>query len=257
MNSKEEISVLKKIFRDQILQTSCWMLLTCMVIFAGHEAFAAEENSQPAEITVSASGTFRLVPDMASVSFSLTTQEKTAEQAQKKNSDEVQKVLKVLKDQGIDEKNISTSNYRMDAQYEYSDNGNAKIVGYNVCTSMMVNNQKIENMGKIMSDCVAAGVNSIDNVVFMCSEYDAMYQQALQQAVEASKTKAEKLVMAAGKNLGDIVAIVEGDQTSSSQYLQTENISYAVEAAADTIGPALCPGELEVRANVTVIFQMK
>ena len=64
MNSKEEISVLKKIFRDQILQTSCWMLLTCMVIFAGHEAFAAEENSQPAEITVSASGTFRLVPDI-------------------------------------------------------------------------------------------------------------------------------------------------------------------------------------------------
>ena len=224
MDTKEEISMLKKIFRDQILQVSCWILLTCLVIFSGHETLAAEEASLPAEITVSASGTIHLVPDMASVSFSLTTQEKTAKQAQKKNSEEVRKVLKVLKDQGIDEKNISTTNYRIEAQYDYSESGSPNIVGYNACTSMMVNNQKIDNMGKIMSDCVSAGVNNIDNVVFMCSEYDQKYQQALSQAVEASKTKAEKLAGAAGKNLGDIAAIVEGDQTSSYRYLQTENI---------------------------------
>ena len=189
--------------------------------------------SKPAEITVSASRSVSIVPDTASVSFSLASLEKTADEAQKTNSDAVKKVLEVLKKIGIDEKDICTTNYSIYAQYNYSDNGESIATGYNASTYMTVKNQKTDNIGKLMTECIAAGVNNIDSVVFSCSNYDEAYQQALLQAVKDAEGKAAKLAVAVGKNLGETIAVV------------------------DSGGPVVLPGEYEVTANITVTYRME
>ena len=96
----------------------------------------------------------------------------------------------------------------------------------------------------------------MDNVSFLCSGYDEAYGQALTQAVEASRAKAETLAAAAGKKLGEAVTITEGWQDSSARYGKVMN-SLTMEAAAmDTAGPAFQPRETEISANVTVTYSM-
>ena len=229
-------------------------MLTGFCCNARADAFA----SKPTEITVSASRSVSIMPDTVSVSFSLVSLDKTADQAQKTNSDAVKKVLEVLKEKGIDEKDICTTNYNIYTQYDYSDSGDSYITGYNVSTYMTVKNQKTDSIGEIMADCIAAGVNNIDSVVFTCSNYEEAYQQALLQAVKDSEEKAARMAEAVGKKLGETISVVEGGRDSLYRSIPTGNVALAMEKAEDDAGgPVLLPGEYEVMANVTVTYQME
>ena len=229
---------------------------------AAAETSSAVPAEKPAEvrdtITVSASGTVRLVPDKATVTFGVTTQEATAELAQSKNSEKVKSVIEALTGRGVEEKSIRTTNYSMYPQYDWSDGGEQRLVGYSVNTTMTVRDQNIEDLGKLLSACVGAGINNVDSVSFLCSGYDAAYRDALAQAVAASREKAEALAAAAGKTLGDPTAITEGWQDTSARYGKSAEMPLAVnESAADAAAPAIQPGETEIIANVTVSYAMK
>ena len=219
---------------------------------------AAPSAEKALEVTVSTSSTVRLVPDKATVSFGVTTQEQTAELAQSKNSEAVKNVMEVLTGRGVEEKSIRTTYYSMYPQYDWSD-GEQRITGYNVTTTMTVQDQNIEDLGTLLSACVAAGITNIDNVSLLCSGYDEAYRQALVQAVADSRLKAEALAEAGGKTLGEVVTITEGWQDTSARYGQASGVSFSVEAAKDNAAaaPSLQPGETEITANVTVTYRMK
>ncbi|MBR4744757.1 MAG: SIMPL domain-containing protein [Oscillospiraceae bacterium] len=216
---------------------------------------AAAAETVP-QITVSASASVKLVPDKATVSFGVTTQEKTPEQAQSKNSEAVQKVMDVLTGRGIEEKSIRTDSYSMYPQYDWSENGDQRIIGYVVTTSMTVKDQDIADLGKLLSACVEAGINDVDSVRFLCSGYDEAYREALKEAVALSRDEAEAMAAGAGKKLGDPISITEGYQDTSSRYGKTANV-YTEEAVMDAAAPSFSPGETEITANVTVTYNMK
>ena len=209
------------------------------------------------EITVSASSTVRLTPDKASISFGVTTQESTADEAQTKNSEAVKAVIETLTARGIEEKSIQTTGYTIYAQYAYDENDMESISGYNVRTSLTVQDQNIADIGKLLSDCVAAGINNVDSVSFLCSAYDEAYSQAMTQAVAAAKEKAEALAKAAGKTLGDTVSVTEGWQDTSARYGKAVNLYMeAATQSADAAELSFQPGESEITANVTVTYRM-
>ena len=216
---------------------------------------AAPSGEAVPEITVSASASVRLVPDKAAVSFGVTTQEQTAELAQSKNSEAVKNVIEVLTGRGVEEKSIRTTYYSMYPQYDWSD-GDQRIIGYNVTTTMTVQDQNIEDLGTLLSACVAAGINNVDNVSFLCSGYDEAYRQALAQAVADSRLKAETLAQAAGKTLGEPVTITEGWQDTSARYGRNAEVPLAMQESADAAVPSFQPGETEITANVTVTYRM-
>ena len=226
-------------------------------VAASAAASAVEKKTDAGEVTVSASGSVKLTPDKASITFGVSTQEKTADAAQKKNSEDVDRVISVLTGRGIEEKSIRTSNYNMYPQYDYSGTGEQKIIGYIVSTSLTIQDQDISDVGKLISDCVAAGIDNVDNISFLCSGYDDAYSEALTRAVEAARKKAEVLAAAAGKTLGDPVVITEGYQNTSARYAKSANIALDAVAESAAMGPALMPGETEITANVTVSYEMK
>ena len=140
-------------------------------------------------------------------------------------------------------------------QYDWSD-GEQRITGYNVTTTMTVQDQNIEDLGTLLSACVAAGINNVDSVSFLCSGYDEAYRQALAQAVADSRLKAEALAQAAGKTLGEPVTITEGWQDTSARYGRNAEVPLSAQESADAAGPSFQPGETEITANVTVTYRM-
>ncbi len=233
------------------------MLLLGLAGCAGTAASpAAAPAEQEPEITVSATSTVRLVPDKATVSFGVTTQEETAEAAQEKNTEAVNKVMSVLTGRGIEDKSIRTDRYAMYPRYEWSEKGEQRLVGYVVTTSMSVRDQDIEDLGKLISACVEAGINNVDSVTFLCSGYDEAYSQALAQAVEAAREKAAAIAAAAGKKLGEPVSVAEGWQDASAKYGRDANMAFPMDEAENIAGPVLQPGETEINASVTVKYRM-
>ena len=113
---------------DKLSGFSALVCVLAVMLTACSSTPASPGTEKAPEITVSASSTVRLVPDKATVSFGVTTQEKTAELAQTKNTEAVDHVIEVLIGRGVEEKSIRTVNYYMYPQYDWSETGEQRIM---------------------------------------------------------------------------------------------------------------------------------
>ena len=201
-------------------------------------------------VTVTAKGSVKETPDMAAISLGI-----TAEKAQKKNTESVNKVKEKLKDLGVEEKSLQTSGYDIYPQYDYNSN---KITSYQVTTTLTVSDRKIADTGKLITEAVAAGANNVNNVTYTCSSYDEKYQEALQAAVSAAQAKAQVLAEAAGKTLGEPSVLVEGYQDTSAQYDPTvSGKTMAMESMNSADSMQMEPGQMSIDADVTVTYSMQ
>ena len=130
------------------------------------------ENVKDHVITVQSSEEVKVVPDMAELVFSVTTQAEDAKACQEQNSRDLANVISFLKDSGIAETSIQTSNYGLDPVYDW--NSGRTITGYEMNTEITVSDVPIDQAGALISSSVEAGINSISQVTYLSSKYDAV-----------------------------------------------------------------------------------
>ena len=78
------------------------------------------ENVKDNVITVQSTEEVKVVPDMAELVFSVTTQAADAKACQEQNSKDLDHVISFLKGTGIAETSIQTSNYGLDPIYDWN-----------------------------------------------------------------------------------------------------------------------------------------
>lgn len=211
---------------------------------------------------VSASGKdeVKVVPDMAEIVFSIHTQKATAEECQQENAKNLNATLEKLKSLGIEEKSIQTSSFGLDPIYNWNSD-TREITGYEMNTQLTVSNLPIDQSGSIMSQAVTAGVNSIDNVSYFCSNYDEKYQEALKKAVEMARSKAQAMAEASGRTLGAVINVEEYGYNPSARFSGYNAPGSANAAVAETAAAAMdmgaMAGEISVEAQVTATFAME
>ena len=220
---------------------------------AGMAGKAASDAANSAErtVTVSASGNVSVTPDMAQITMGVVTEARTAAEAQSKNAETINAVTAKLKELGVEEKSIQTTGYFMNQQYDYD---SKTVTGYRVDTSLTVKDQKVENVGAVISACTESGANQFQGIQMTSSDYDKAYEQALADAVQAASSKAQILAEAAGKKIGEVASITEGYQNTYARYSSPNMFVEEAEAAAGDMG--VMPGELAVDANVTVTYTL-
>ena len=199
-------------------------------------------DSSDNRITVSGMEEVKAVPDMAQIQYSVYTQAATAQECQEENAKNVNQTLETLKGLGVEEKSIQTSDYGLSPIYDWN-SGRQKITGYQMSTSITVSDIPVENAGKIITASVASGVNELDSVQYLCSDYDEKYQEALKMAVEMTVVKA--------------VNISEDGYYPQARY-NTAGASakqMMMEDAAADMG--VMPGEVSIEAQVSVTFEME
>ena len=208
------------------------------------------------QITVTGKSCVNVVPDMAKIVFAVNTEGVSAEDTQKENTEKMNQVIETLKSMNIDEKCIRTSDYTMYPQYDYGYGNSQQIIGYQVGATLTVSDQKIEDVGTILTKGVKAGINSVSEISYSSSKYDEIYQEALKQAVDASNVKAEALAKASGKTLGSIKMVMEGYEDESSRYYQTNSMISGMTKDQESM-VSIQPGEQAVRAEVNVTYELK
>ena len=212
-------------------------------------------NVEDQVISVTASEKVKVTPDIAELNLSVSSQEADAESCQTANSQAVNQVTEALKAQGIQESSIQTSNYNLYPIYNW-ENGQT-ITGYTMETMITVSDVAIDTVGDVLTAAVNAGVNNIQSVNYMSSQYDESYQQALEMAVQSAYEKANAMATAGGCSLGEIVKIEERSTDSAARYTAISNMSMedsSAEAPAAVAGAAVMPGQVSVEANILVEY---
>lgn len=209
-----------------------------------------------AVLTVSATSEIKGEPDMAKLTLAIETSDVTVADAQKQNAEETDRVLAALSEQGIEESSIQTSGYSV---YPWYDDYGESIISYRVETTLTVSDVPISNVSSVLTVCGEAGITDVWDIQYFFSGYDEAYEQALQQAVAAAEEKAQVLAEFAGKSLAGVTEITEGYQDLSLRYTSDNGMAkYAATEEMDAGGDAtIMPGEVTVRAEVTVTYAMK
>ena len=211
-------------------------------------------NVEDQVISVTASEEVKVTPDIAELNLSVTSQEADSQSCQEANSQAVNQVTEALKAQGIQDTSIQTSNYNLYPIYDW-ENGQT-ITGYTMETVITVSDVAIDTVGDVLTAAVNAGVNNIQSVNYMSSQYDESYRQALEMAVQSAYEKANAMAIAGGCSLGEVVKIQERSTNSAARYTAISNMSMEDSAAAPAAaaGAAVMPGQVSVEANILVEY---
>ena len=121
----------------------------------------------------------------------------------------------------------------------------------------MTSCMSLDQVGEILTQSVDAGVNNIQSISYLSSEYDQAYQEALSLAVAAARTKAEALAQTEGYTVGEILFVQETSGYSEARYNDTALAQSTMTAAAAEESVSIMPGELDIEASVVVEFSMQ
>ena len=220
-------------------------------------AAAEEMESAGSTVSVAATSSIKVTPDIAQVNIGVTTIADTASAAQENNTATVDAVTQALKDLGVPEEDIQTSYFNIYANYDWSKEYR-ETTGYTAEMSMSITNRPIDTVGSLIAACVAAGANNVNGVQYSYSGYDATYEEALAQAVHIAEAKAGVLAEAAGKTLGEVKTLTEGYQNTAVRY---DSGFYASAETADAdmakvAAVSIAPGQVEVTAQVSATYEM-
>ncbi|MBR2836018.1 MAG: SIMPL domain-containing protein [Coriobacteriales bacterium] len=213
-------------------------------------------------INVTGTDSLNAVPDVADISMGVYVQKDTAVECQDEAADLIDAINAALKEAGVPEDQISTSNLNMYPMYDYSTNV-ATINGYRIDVSVEVKKIPVESIGSIISVATGAGANTVNGVSYYCSDYDAYYQEALAKAYSQAQAKAVSLAETSGCVVGNAVSITEGRDNQSYRYVNGSAYDSVMveEASAAAFGAeqksiAIDPGTVKISATVTVAFEI-
>ena len=221
------------------------MMLPCIAL---GETVAVAEN---ATITVTGSASVTLKADYARISVGVSSKAATVEQAANENNAAIYAVIEALKEAGVAEEDIATSNYSVYAEYDYASFGGQKLTGYNVTNQLTVIIRDMDHIGATLDKATAAGANNIYNIEFLSTKADEAQDEATVYAVQDAMRRAKLLASAAGLNLGGIKSISD---TVASYGIVTRSYASKLDAVA---GNSILPDDTSVSASVTIVFELK
>ena len=214
--------------------------------------------------SVSAEGEVLAAPDIAEFSFSVITQGGTDLSAlQTSNTEKVNRAITFVKNQGIAEKDIQTSDYSANPRYQYfnCNGGQAcpppEIIGYEISQTVRVKVRDFAKVGPILSGVVANGANSVSGLVFRIEDPTMVQNKARKEAIAKAKDQAKEVADAGGFRLGKLLSIEE----AVNGYPPVMPLAYgrggADMAQAEKAVASIQPGSNQVTIQVVLHYEIK
>ena len=220
-------------------------------IMGGHAALAADASNAPEHtVTVSGSGDVSVAPDVADVSIGVMVQKTTVAEAQSAAATSMSAVLAAVKKDGVDPKDIVTTNISLSPVYDYSSSGSVpRLVGEQFSNTVTVTVRNLKSVASVVDDAIAAGATTINGIAFRLDDPTAVQAQARQIAMADARSKADALTSAAGVSVRGVASITETTAQTPVYY------SGALDAAkAGGVSTPIQTGSTNIDVEVTVSY---
>ncbi|NVO54907.1 SIMPL domain-containing protein [Rhodobacteraceae bacterium B1Z28] len=214
---------------------------------------AGMAHAEERRITVDATGTVQVAPDMATITLGVTNENVEASAAMQATSDAVTQVLARLKEMGIEDRDVQTRDLSLSPVWSGRNNQAGEqpvITGFVASNRVFVRVRDLASLGQIMDAVIQDGANDFGGLSFGVQDPKPVEAQARAQAVGEAMTKAEQLAQAANVTLGPVQSISE----------QSGGVRPMAEmramSMADAGGVPVAGGEISVSVNVSMEFEI-
>lgn len=210
----------------------------------------------PSVLVVTGSSEVLAVPDQAIVRLGIVRQANTAQAAQEQANAVGQEILKAIGGAGVSAQQIQTSRLVLTPIYaprSPESRDAPRIAAYSSSNSVSVRLENLALVGPVIDAGLKAGANQLEGVQFGLRNDLPSREQALKQAVTEARAKAQAMADALRISLLDVLEVSEGGVSLFPMPEQPQFGGRAMAFAADT---PVSPGQLEVRANVTIRYRI-
>jgi uncharacterized protein YggE len=208
---------------------------------------AATSSSSTDGITVTGTGKVTGTPDTLRISLAVSATAKNIDEALASANASMRKVQKSLSDNGVDAKDMQTSNLSISPHYT----NKGAPDGYDVSESLSARIRDLPKAGAVLSASVEAGGNAVrvDGVSVALDDSSALVGGARTSAMDDAKTKASQYAEAAGRTLGAVVSISEVVSTPYPVYDQAASTAFRAASPMP-----IQAGSQDVSVQVTVVY---
>lgn len=203
-------------------------------------------------ITMTGRASVGAVPDRVEITLGVSSKAETAKDALTLNNVNMNQIISVLKDNGLEEKYITTSNFSIHADYQHFKDGRApKVRGYSVSNNVRVQVQDVKELGPLLDKVVSTGANQVHGIRFYVSNADELKDTARKEAVAKARRKAELYSEAAGVKLGKVLVISE-----SAHHAGNQPVPMARSLKAEATSVPISGGEKQLGVSVTISWEL-
>jgi uncharacterized protein YggE len=232
------------------------LLLVSLVIIgllaACSPSVASSKTGNMRSMNVSGTGRVSVVPDIATINIGVRTEADDVNDALDGNTAQANAIAKILKDLGVEDKDIQTSNFNVYPSDRYNPmTGEVEGRYFVVENTVMVNVRDLTKLGDVLSAVVDAGANNIYGITFSVEDRDAAVAEARDLAIADAKAKAESIAKAAGVELGDLISINVYEGSAPITYYDAKGGAYS-EASVP-----ISAGTLSIILECNLTYEIK
>lgn len=198
-------------------------------------------------ITVSGVGIVTVVPDTANVQIGATATDASVSNALSDVDQRINALIKVLKDNGVADAAIQTSQFNIMVQYD-PNSSTRTVAGYTVTHMLRFSVSPTDKVGQIIGAAVDAGANQIYDISFTTADPSTAEQQARSKAIDDALTRAQQFAEAAGAQVGQPLTITEGTSVTP--------IASKTTTVGTGGGVPVEAGTQDIEVDVTVTYEL-
>lgn len=225
------------------------LALTVALVLAQNAVVA---GPQPPVLVVTGDSNVLANPDEAVVRLGIVRQANVAETAQQQANAVAQEILKAVSSLGVPPKDIQTARLVLTPVYTPR-NSEQRIVSYSATNTVSVRLDNLEKAGAVIDAGLKAGANQLEGVQFQLRNELPSREQALKEAVQEARAKAQTMADALRVNLLEVIEASEGGVSVIPRF---QAGAVAMERAAVSAPTPVSPGQIEIRASVTIRYRI-
>ena len=228
-----------------------FLVLVAALLMCQSQAMAAEDLPV---LAVDGRGSASCAPDQAVLTLGVVSTGQSASQAQAVNAQKIMAITQALKEAGVAGSDIKTQSYNFYPNYRNDKNNNGEIRNYTAKHMLKVNVRNISKLGKIIDMSLHSGANEVNSLRFTVSDQSAVQQEALYNALNDARRKADIIASGLGRYIVGIKNVSESTGNIEARSYNSNLLMSAKTVAADT---NIEPGTISLDANVHIEYLLK
>ena len=250
-----------------------WVLIT-LTVFITLQSLSAlmglryiGAGVQPTNvISVSGYGEAFGAADIATFSFSVVSEKSTVAAAQTDATNKINAITKYIKDAGVVEKDIQTTDYSVYPQYEYNQivcvsypcpSGRQVLKGYQVRQTTTIKVRDLAKAGELLTGVGGKGATEMSGLNFTFDDPNKLQNDARGKAIADAKAKADQLAKQLGVRLVRVVSFNENGGGYPGPMYYAKDSVVGMGGAEPARAPEISVGQNKVSSNVSITYEIR
>jgi uncharacterized protein YggE len=239
-----------------------------ILVFAGVAKAQAPEIRFVADtLVVDAQGMFESDPDLGTLTFDISSQDKDLKVAYDTAAQSAQRIVSLAEKTGLAKEDVTLGTLTLAPSYERDRKNRAK--SYRVQGQVDLKVHDFSQIGPLLDGAVQEGIVEFRSLTYSLQDEEAAKEKAVAAAMRSAVGRASAALAQSGQKLGAVryanldvrqlvgVTRLEGGLATSTQMVTVEATTAGIGRAQVPTFPTVTPGKIAVSASVQCAFQIQ